>query len=70
MYQLINKFIESAKEIEGEVFPFLANKKSFNPEIDSVYYSGPYWDDEEISEMIHSIFKGRWLSSGETVSKF
>jgi len=36
MYQLINKFIESAKEIEGEVFPFLANKKSFNPETDSV----------------------------------
>lgn len=70
MYQLINKFIESVKEIEGEVFPFLANKKSFNPETDSVYYSGPYWDDEEISEMIHSIFKGKWLSSGEKVSKF
>jgi CDP-6-deoxy-D-xylo-4-hexulose-3-dehydrase len=70
MYQLINKFIESAKEIESDVFPFLSNKINFDPKIDSVYYSGPYWDDEEITEMIHSIFKGKWLSSGEKVHKF
>ena len=70
MYQLINKFIESAKEIESDVFPFLSNKINFDPKVDSVYYSGPYWDDEEITEMIHSIFKGKWLSSGEKVHKF
>lgn len=70
MYQLIDNFIKSIKEIDNDIFPFLANKKNFNPETDSVYYSGPYWDDEEISEMIHSILKGKWLSSGEKVHKF
>lgn len=70
MYQLIDNFIKSTKEIDDDIFPFLANKKNFNPETDSVYYSGPYWDDEEITEMIHSILKGKWLSSGEKVHKF
>lgn len=70
MYQLIDNFIKSTKEIDSDIFPFLANKKNFNPETDSVYYSGPYWDDEEIVEMIHSILKGKWLSSGEKVHKF
>jgi CDP-6-deoxy-D-xylo-4-hexulose-3-dehydrase len=70
MYQLIDNFIKSTKEIDSDIFPFLANKKNFNPETDSVYYSGPYWDDEEITEMIHSILKGKWLSSGEKVHKF
>jgi CDP-6-deoxy-D-xylo-4-hexulose-3-dehydrase len=70
MYQLIDNFIKSTKEIDNNIFPFLANKKNFNPETDSVYYSGPYWDDDEITEMIHSILKGKWLSSGEKVHKF
>jgi CDP-6-deoxy-D-xylo-4-hexulose-3-dehydrase len=70
MYQLIEKFLESSKEIEDNIFPFIANKKNFNPEIDSVYYSGPYWDDSEIIEIIHSVTMGKWLSSGEKVHKF
>ena len=70
MYQLIDNFIKSTKEIDSDIFPFLANKKNFNSGADSVYYSGPYWDDEEITEMIHSILKGKWLSSGEKVHKF
>jgi CDP-6-deoxy-D-xylo-4-hexulose-3-dehydrase len=70
MYQLIEKFLESSKEIEDNIFPFIANKKNFNPETDSVYYSGPYWDDSEIIEIIHSVTMGKWLSSGEKVHKF
>jgi hypothetical protein len=27
MYQLINNFIQSAKEIDDNIFPFIANKK-------------------------------------------
>ena len=27
MYQLIDKFIESAKEMDDDIFPFMANKK-------------------------------------------
>ena len=70
MYQLIENFINSAKEVDDNIFPFIANKKDFVAGKDSIYYSGPYWDDEEITEMIFSVMKGKWLSSGEKVNKF
>ena len=68
MYQLIENFIQSAKEIDNNIFPFIANKdwKPGNP----VYYSGPYWDDLEAQELIYAVMKGKWLSSGEKVNKF
>jgi CDP-6-deoxy-D-xylo-4-hexulose-3-dehydrase len=70
MYQLIDNFIESAKEMDKNIFPFIANKKDFIEGEDSVYYSGPYWDDLEARELIYSVLKGKWLSSGEKVNKF
>ena len=70
MYQLIDNFIESAKEMDDDIFPFIANKKDFVKGKDNVYYSGPYWDDLEARELIYSILKGKWLSSGERVDKF
>jgi len=70
MYQLINQFIQNAKEVDDDIFPFIANKEQFIPGKDSVYYSGPYWDDSEARELIYSIMKGKWLSSGEKVNKF
>lgn len=70
MYQLIDSFIESAKNIDDDIFPFIANKKDFVEGKDSVYYSGPYWDDLEARELIYSVLKGKWLSSGEKVNKF
>jgi CDP-4-dehydro-6-deoxyglucose reductase, E1 len=68
MYQLIDNFIASAKEIDGDIFPFIANKDWVEGK--PVYYSGPYWDDLEARELIYSILKGKWLSSGEKVNKF
>jgi hypothetical protein len=59
-----------AKEEDSNLFPFIANKKIFNKEKDSVYYSGPYWDDTEVEALLYSILKGKWLSSGESVNKF
>ena len=70
MYQLINQFIQNAKEMDDNIFPFIANKEQFIPGKDSVYYSGPYWDDSEARELVYSIMKGKWLSSGEKVNKF
>ena len=70
MYQLIDNFIESAKEMDDDIFPFMANKKDFVKGKDNVYYSGPYWDESESRELIYSIMKGKWLSSGEKVNKF
>ena len=29
MYQLIDKFIDSAKEMDDDIFPLMANKKEF-----------------------------------------
>ena len=63
MYQLIENFIDSAKEMDDDIFPFMANNnwKEGKP----VFYSGPYWDELEARELIYSIMKGKWLSSGE-----
>jgi CDP-4-dehydro-6-deoxyglucose reductase, E1 len=70
MQQLIDDLIKSASQIDSNIFPYIANKKNFDPEKDTVYYSGPYWDDTEIKEIINSVLYGKWLSSGEKVNKF
>jgi CDP-6-deoxy-D-xylo-4-hexulose-3-dehydrase len=64
--QLLN--LES--NMEGN-FRFLANQRSsFKPGSDPVYYSGPYWDHQEIEAAIRCLIEGKWLSSGENVMKF
>jgi len=68
MYQLIENFIQKAKEMDDNVFPFMANK-DWKPG-NNVYYSGPYWNDLEAQELIYAVMKGKWLSSGEKVNKF
>ena len=70
MYDLIDNFIQSARDVDNDVFSYLANKKDFVAGRDNVYYSGPYWDDLEVQELIYSVLKGKWLSSGEQVNKF
>jgi len=68
---IIEKFIEEFSSGNEKVFPYLANrKKKFNPEADSVYYSGPFWNDLEVQAAIESLMSGFWLSSGEKVDKF
>jgi CDP-6-deoxy-D-xylo-4-hexulose-3-dehydrase len=71
------KFADRAIEllnVEGNMdgnFKFLANRKtSFQAGVDSVYYSGPYWDHREIEAAIRSLLDGKWLTSGENVMKF
>jgi len=52
-------------------FKYLANQRvKFRPGIDAVYYSGPFWDHEEIEAAIRCLIDGKWLSSGENVMKF
>src|SRR5210317_2505295 len=41
--------------------------KEFNGK---VYYSGPYWDHQEIEAGVDALQNGKWLSSGEYVQKF
>ena len=70
MYQLIENFVQSAKEIDDNIFPFIANKEDFVAGKDNIYYSGPYWNGLEARELIYAVLKGKWLSSGEKVNKF
>ncbi len=68
----ITGFINQLRE-EGEtVFPFLYNKKleTFNPDKDWVFYSGPYWGDEEIAAAMESLLTGKWVAAGENVARF
>ena len=69
MYQLIEKFIQDAKEMDDNIFPFIKLTRDWKPG-KSVYYSGPYWDDLEAQELIYGVMKGKWLSSGEKVNRF
>ena len=64
----VNSFIDSLQDDGENLFPYLANKdwKSGNP----IYYSGPYWGNEEVSAAITSMLGGKWLSAGESVNKF
>mgnify|MGYP003632646287 CR=1 FL=1 len=66
---------ESIKDLisginEGKTPPYLHNSGPFSPGKDPVFYSGPFWDEEEIGAMLSSILTGKWLSSGEKVHKF
>ncbi len=46
------------------------NCKQFNPEKDTVFYSGPYWDEKEVIAGVTAFLTGKWLVSGEQVAKF
>ena len=62
-------FISSLREKDIPLFPYLYNENN-KSEIKKVYYSGPYWNDDEIVNMIRAILTGKWISSGENVRKF
>ncbi|MBI4783421.1 MAG: DegT/DnrJ/EryC1/StrS family aminotransferase [Oscillatoriophycideae cyanobacterium NC_groundwater_1537_Pr4_S-0.65um_50_18] len=76
---------ETATTLEGAIQEFLksttsnfdvlkylynSNAEEFIPGKTSVYYSGPYWNDEEIVAILKSVLGGKWITSGEQVHKF
>ena len=68
----INDFINTLSK-KYDFFKYIYNTK--NNVVDSndkmnVYYSGPYWDNEEIIAIFKTILLGKWLSAGENVHKF
>jgi CDP-6-deoxy-D-xylo-4-hexulose-3-dehydrase len=66
----IQEFLRTLEKNSENSFPFVANKSNFDPSKDSVFYSGPYWDNREITAVIKSIITGVWLTSGEQVNRF
>lgn len=68
--RLIKNFIKDLKAM-NYFPPYLINKKSnFQPDKDSVLYSGPFWEHEEIEAALTSLLKSKWSSSGEKVFLF
>lgn len=65
----VQDFLESISGEEG-LYPYMANRKKFVPGQSPVYYSGPYWDNNEIETIFNCFLKGKWLASGEEVNKF
>lgn len=64
------KDLLSEMRAEGQdLFRYVYNKSTFSPG-DPVYYSGPYWTDEEPLAAIKALLTGRWLATGENVLKF
>lgn len=61
----IKEFIKNKKP----KFLYNENEQSEN-EIQRVLYSGPYWNEDEITSIIESILVGKWMSSGENVYRF
>lgn len=57
---------------EHSVLRYVYNKNSkFIPGVTPVYYSGPYFtDNEEIIAGIKTLLTGAWIASGEEVRKF
>jgi CDP-4-dehydro-6-deoxyglucose reductase, E1 len=67
----ITSFLESVGE-DNDILHFLynMNNKKFDRKNQSIYYSGPFWDNKEVVAIIETLLSGKWLVSGEKVNKF
>jgi CDP-6-deoxy-D-xylo-4-hexulose-3-dehydrase len=65
----VNTLIEQLVATVGTP-KYAYNCKEFNPEKDTVFYSGPYWDEKEVIAGVTAFLTGKWLVSGENVAKF
>ncbi len=69
MKEQIKRFIDNLFETEENFFPYLYNKDYVKGE-SNIFYSGPYWDNQEVEVALKTFLTGKWLSSGENVNKF
>ena len=68
---MIENFVRDFIEKNGlPKYIYNGRNKSFVPGVDSVYYGGPLWDEDELIAMTKSIFEGDWIVSGEKVTRF
>ena len=63
--------LENIQSLVGNhVSPYMYNSKDFKPGTTNVYYSGMYWDKNEIEAAIDTFLNGKWVTAGEKVHKF
>jgi CDP-4-dehydro-6-deoxyglucose reductase, E1 len=67
----IATFLDSVTS-QHDVLKYLYNTspQDFVPLETPVYYSGPYWDQQEIASILQSVLGGKWITSGEQVRQF
>ena len=62
---------EDIKALVGNhVSPYIYNAREFKAGKTPIYYSGPYWDNQETEAAIDSFLNGKWITAGEKVHKF
>jgi len=62
---------DKIKELVGNHVPLhIYNKAHFKEGETPIYYSGPYWDNEETEAAIDAFLNGQWIVSGEHVHRF
>ena len=64
----VSNFISELQGDGENLFPYLPNK-DWKPG-KNIYYSGPYWDEQEPIAAITTLLNGKWLPAGEQVNKF
>jgi len=67
--QEVSSFISKLQENGEKLFPYLHNK-NYEKGKSNIYYSGPYWDEGEVTAAITTLLTGKWLPCGEEVDKF
>lgn len=67
----IREFLNSVCQ-EHDVLKYLYNTspEDFVADQTPVYYSGPYWDQDEVVSMFQALLGGKWITSGEQVHRF
>ena len=62
---------ENIKSLVGNhVSPYIYNSKEFTPGETPIYYSGPYWDNNETEAAMNAFLNGKWITAGESVFRF
>lgn len=64
----ISKFIQEMTKKHGHLPKFAHNLVGKDKK--KVYYSGPYFDNNELVAAIETLLFGKWSSSGETCARF
>jgi CDP-6-deoxy-D-xylo-4-hexulose-3-dehydrase len=67
-----DKMIElsNIQALAGNHVPKYIYNDHFEPGKTPVYYSGPYWDSNEIVAAMDAFLNGKWIVAGEKVHKF
>lgn len=69
--QQIGDFLDTVADNHDILrFVYQPDVDGFVPGKTPVRYSGPYWNQDEITAAIHSLMRGKWLTSGEETHQF